>query len=248
MNYDSILIELLGRVKALEDQMQLLQRQNLYDEPEEKTTTDDIYDYVIRQKERARECGDESIVLRAGEVEKAVGLKNRIVMVVNAMKKAMREGDKIISSPPSGFSTTLTVEYLLNYQSEEGYMQSAEINMRGVENRFILKRAISPKSLTEINELKVRAGSEYIMVFDDRNQCVGVVFEHFEKRGSTANHQAEICFFDEYFVKYGKWHRMFKGGRAGERIWFNDLQRELADKECFEYIGTITARGRRENT
>lgn len=219
-----------------------LQRQNFNDEPKEKLTTDDIYDYVIRQKERARECGDESILLRAGDVEKEVGLKNRIVMVVNAMKKAMREGDKIISSPPSGFSTTFMVEYLLNYQSEEGCMQSVEVSQRGVENRFTLKRAISPKSLTEINELKVRAGNEYIMVFDGREQCVGVVFEHFEKRGSKANHKAEICFFDEYSAKYGKWHRMFKGGRTGERIWFNDLQRELADKESFEYIGALAAR------
>lgn len=245
MNYDSILIELLVRVKTLEDQMQLLQGRNLNNEPEEKTTTDDIYDYVMRQKERALECGDESIVLRAGDVEKAVGLKNRTVMVVNAMKKAMQEGDRIISSPPGGFSTTFMVEYLLNYQSEEDYMQSAEINMRGVENRFTLKRAISPRTLTEINELKVMAGNEYIMVFDYRNQCVGVVFEHFEKRGSTANHQAEICFFDEYYSKYGKWHRMFKGGRSGERIWFNDLQRELADKESFEYIGNLTSRSHR---
>lgn len=121
-------------------------------------------------------------------------------------------------------------------------MRSAEISMRGVENRFILKRAISPKSLTEINELKVRAGNEYIMVFDDSEKCVGVVFEHFEKRGAKANHQAEICFFDEYSVKYGKWHRMFKGGRTGERIWYNDVQRELADKESYEYIGALAAR------
>lgn len=114
MNYDSVIIELLTRVQLLERQIEDLKGRQQDDEVEDRTSTSDIFDYIIQQKQEAEQRGETSLVLRAGDVEKAVGLRNRITMVVNAMKKAMDPGDKILSSTPSGFSTTFKVEYRLN--------------------------------------------------------------------------------------------------------------------------------------
>ena len=73
------------------------------------------------------------------------------------------------------------------------------------------------------------------MVFDD-NFCVGIVWQHYEKRYSESNGQAEIRFFDRYKNKYNVWHRMFVNG---QRLLYRQLEKELTNKEEYIYYGEI---------
>jgi hypothetical protein len=110
--------------------------------------------------------------------------------------------------------------------------------MKGVENKFVIKKGIVPESLYWGGKLLIHQGEQYPIVYDIYNKCVGVVLEHFNHE-RNANGQAEICFFDSYFSDYGKWHRMFYDGhRGGERIKYEQLQTDLKNGE-YTYIGYI---------
>lgn len=116
------------------------------------------------------------------------------------------------------------------------------IDMVGSENEFIIKRGISPETVKGITELKVYVGKQYTLVYDKNNRCVGVVYQHYETRGSLANKQAEIRFFDKYFNEYGKCHRIFFGGHKwGERLHYDKLQTILDKQGEYKYIGFIRA-------
>ena len=113
-------------------------------------------------------------------------------------------------------------------------------NTKGTVNNFIVRYAVSPQNENGIREMNVRAGEKYLMVYDAGCNCVGVVFKHFENRPVPANGQAEICFFNQYYNSYGRWHRMFYGGhQSGERIKYSDLVKEVASKGEYRYAGYI---------
>ena len=59
MEYEKIIIELLGRIQTLEEQVAVLMREQLHKEEkeEEKMTTDDIRCYIQKQKEIAKMAG-----------------------------------------------------------------------------------------------------------------------------------------------------------------------------------------------
>ena len=61
----------------------------------------------------------EWLVVKAGELEKATGLTNRIVLCCGVMVAAMMPGDVVMASPPSGHSTTFKVFYWLKYKSKK---------------------------------------------------------------------------------------------------------------------------------
>lgn len=52
-------------------------------------------------------------MLVAGNIQKAIGLKNRPVIICNAMKQLMTDKDEILFAPPSGNSTTVRIKYYL---------------------------------------------------------------------------------------------------------------------------------------
>ena len=112
--------------------------------------------------------------------------------------------------------------------------------MKGTVNNFVIKRGISPQSESGIREMKVYEGQEYLLAYDASDRCVGVVFKHNESRRVAANGQAEICFFDRYYNELGRWHRMFYGGyQGGERILYDDLEREVECEGSVAYSGYI---------
>ncbi len=119
--------------------------------------------------------------------------------------------------------------------SNSMYPQQPKIKVQisGMQT-FIIKKGISPQAVKGIRELKVYAGMEYVMVYDVNDRCVGVVFEHSEP-GKPAHGQAEIRFFDQYKNEYKTWHRMFVDGRRNDRIFYIELEREIARKGLFEY-------------
>ena len=115
MEYDKIIIELLGRIQTLEEQVAILMdQQTIKDEKvEKKMTTDDIRDYIKEQKRIAKMEGKSELVLRSGDVHNDLLLKQRHPQVCNAMKSCMNPGDIILYQPPKGNGTTLRIQYKL---------------------------------------------------------------------------------------------------------------------------------------
>lgn len=133
-----------------------------------------------------------------------------------------------------GSVSVYKVRYVLKQQQEIKIV-------KGTINNFIVKKGISPQDERAIREIKVYKGCEYLLAYDAIDRCVGVVFKHNENRRVAVNGQAEICFFDRYYDELGKWHRMFYGGhRRGERILFDDLEREVEREGSVFYSARIS--------
>lgn len=121
MNYDSVIIEMLARIQALEEQVKALSAgvplvpmdENIQ-ATKKKITTADIRKYIERLKHEARGCGKEFLVLKANDIHKNLKMKNRIPMVTNAMRQCMEEGDEILHDTPSGKSSTLEIKYYIS--------------------------------------------------------------------------------------------------------------------------------------
>lgn len=118
MNYDTIIVEMLARIQALENKVKALEKSDctFANEQIDKkvvTTTSDIRNYIIELKAKATEEGEASLVLTAKDIHGALSLKQRYPMVCNAMRQAMRKEDEIVYSPRSGYSSTLTIKYFL---------------------------------------------------------------------------------------------------------------------------------------
>ncbi len=133
-NYETIVLELMQRVQELEKRVHTLElicnekgeigiSYDVKGIPEEcsvslvqkkKTKMQIIREYLKKLLTENKMNGNSEIVLRAGDIEKAVGLQNRTVMVVNAMYELQKEyRSEIISTTSSGYSTTVTIKYFL---------------------------------------------------------------------------------------------------------------------------------------
>lgn len=123
MNYDTIILELLSRVQALEEQVQELKTKGEFSSTEKsredklsttkKMTTGHIKDYIETQKQNARERGQKSLTLIARDIGNELRIKQRYPMICNAMRQSMNTSDEIVSSPASGYSSTLEIKYYL---------------------------------------------------------------------------------------------------------------------------------------
>lgn len=140
MNRDSVIVELLSRIQALEEQVEALSSgTHLHTEAapapapalatqEEtapavrsgpKVSTSDIRNYIQEQKRLASENGESELILKASGIHRALSMKNRIPMVTNAMRQCMSEGDEVLHDTPSGKSSTLEIKYYLSNAAEE---------------------------------------------------------------------------------------------------------------------------------
>ena len=115
MNYERMMLELLNRIQALEDQVaELMNNQNRINEKgEDKMTTADIRNYIEQLKENARMAGRQTLVLRSGNIHKDLGLKNAMPPVCNAMRQCMSANDIVLHTTPKGNSSTIMIEYKL---------------------------------------------------------------------------------------------------------------------------------------
>lgn len=113
MNYEKIIVELLGRIQVLEEQVAtLMKAQEKTKEPEPaKITTDDIRQYIVSLKESAKASGKASVVLKSGDIHRDLKLKSALPQVCNAMRQSMKDGDIVIHTTPSGNSSTIEIEY-----------------------------------------------------------------------------------------------------------------------------------------
>jgi hypothetical protein len=123
MNYDRVIIELLDRVAKLEDDIRKLKGEtdtvtvtlntdiSKYGE-KTKSYTQGVIDYLEALIKKAKEDGKEHLDVVSYDLQKAVGLKNRIPLICNAMRKVMREYEfEILADTPSQNSSTFKVRF-----------------------------------------------------------------------------------------------------------------------------------------
>lgn len=125
MEYERLLLDLLQKVSILEEKVasleKLINEDNIdsksITKPEHGSYTSMVKEYIKKHIYNAKENGLESITLVSGEIQKAVGLKNRLPLICNAMRSAMKELNEfksiVVYEPPSGLSSTLEVKWLL---------------------------------------------------------------------------------------------------------------------------------------
>ena len=115
MDYEKIIVELLSRIQALEEQVALLKNEQVItlEKAGEKMTTNDIKDYIQEQKRIAKKNGKHELILRSGDIHNDLGLKQRHPQVCNAMRYCMNAEDVILYQPPKGNGTTLQIQYKL---------------------------------------------------------------------------------------------------------------------------------------
>ena len=113
MNYEKIIVELLGRIQLLEEQVAVLmkEKEQVLDQETNKISTDDIRQYIVELKKSARESGKHFIVLKSGDIHKELKLKSAMPQVCNAMRQSMNEGDVVLHTTPSGNSSTIEIQY-----------------------------------------------------------------------------------------------------------------------------------------
>jgi hypothetical protein len=113
MNYEKIIVELLGRIQVLEEQVAILMNEKNQTPNQElnKITTEDIRRYIKELKKAAKELGKDCIILKSGDIHKELKLKNAMPQVCNAMRQLMNEGDIVLHTTPTGYSSTIEIQY-----------------------------------------------------------------------------------------------------------------------------------------
>lgn len=113
MEYEKTLLDLIERIIKIEKRVDELESEKMNKEskPVRGTYTDMVIDYIKNQIQKAKEQGLNNITLTSGDIQKGVGLKNRLPLVCNAMRKCMNEKSEIIFETPSGQSSTLTIKW-----------------------------------------------------------------------------------------------------------------------------------------
>ena len=112
MEYDKIILELLMRVKVLEEKVEILSSQNAAT-PVKQASTSEIKAYIISLKQDAKDRALPFLVIKANDIHKTMGLKSRMPAVCNAMKQCMNVDDIVLYETASGFSSTYTIKYML---------------------------------------------------------------------------------------------------------------------------------------
>ena len=113
MNYEKIIVELLDRIKTLEEQMEMLLSDKEIIEEDKKMTTSEIRRHIESLKANASKCGKSTLIITARDIHGELNLKSRYPMVCNAMRQCMNSSDVILFQPPKGNSSTLEIEYKL---------------------------------------------------------------------------------------------------------------------------------------
>lgn len=138
MNYETVILEMLTRIQALEKQVEWLSKssdervevqaksidegkiesikksiEDSYTKSIVKIGTIEIRNYIEELKKEAIKDRKNSIVLIANDIHKSLNLKNSMPQVCNAMRQKMGPDDKVLHETPSGYSSTLEIEYYL---------------------------------------------------------------------------------------------------------------------------------------
>ena len=112
MEYEKIILDLLMRVKILEEKVELLSGEKNANNQKQAGTAE-IKAYIMGLKEEASHQGITHITLKANDIHKAMGLKSRMPAVCNAMKQSMGPRDIVLHETASGFSSTYEIKYFV---------------------------------------------------------------------------------------------------------------------------------------
>ena len=129
---EKMLLEMVYKIQKLEEKVESLESAteelkshlsfNHNDIPREQPTsyqrtgtnfTQSVRDYITKQKNIAKENGLSELVMVCNDIQKALHVSNVPRSVCVAMYDCMENGDIVLSSPPSGFSTSVKVKYFL---------------------------------------------------------------------------------------------------------------------------------------
>ena len=120
MNIENIVLEMLSRIQALEEEVKALRgevegglavKENVTGPKTYSTAA--IRDYIEKKKEAARAEGKKSVVVLARDIHNELKLKSRYPMVCNAMYQMMSLDDVVVNAPASGYSSTVEIEYFI---------------------------------------------------------------------------------------------------------------------------------------
>jgi hypothetical protein len=113
LNYDTVIVEMLSRIQALEEQVTELKKGQKKEAEKEmnKVSTADIRMFIDGMINDAANSGKDFITLKALDIHNAMGLTSRYPMVCNAMRQCMNDGDQVIFETQSGYSSTLEICY-----------------------------------------------------------------------------------------------------------------------------------------
>ena len=113
MNYEKIIVELLGRIQVLEEQVAILmqEKNQVSEQVTSRITTEDIRQHIIKLKKDAKDEGKTFIILKSGDIHKELKLKSAMPQVCNAMRQSMNEDDIVLHTTPSGNSSTIEIKY-----------------------------------------------------------------------------------------------------------------------------------------
>ncbi len=112
MEYEKIILDLLIRVKTLEEKVEQLSAEKEENDRKQLGTAE-IKKYILELKKSAAEKGLSQINLKANDVHRALKLKSRMPAVCNAMKQCMNPGDIVLHETASGFSSTYEIQYMV---------------------------------------------------------------------------------------------------------------------------------------
>ncbi len=127
MNYERIMLELLERISKLEDEVRVLKgekpfsisQNNVLNQDVElgshpESYTDRACSIIENTIRKGRQEGKEYIDVVSNDLQHAVGLKNRIPLCCNAMRKvAEHYRTEVIKDTPSHNSSTYTIRFYL---------------------------------------------------------------------------------------------------------------------------------------
>lgn len=142
MNYDRIILELLDRVAALEEEVKKLKGQAVADSKEnaekefvrsykkDEIDYEDLknpnvsptvraVNYIRTRLLKGLEDKEEYVDIVALQVEHGIGTKMRSPLVCNAMRKDYGYEAEVIRDTPTHMSTTYTIRYYLNRPKED---------------------------------------------------------------------------------------------------------------------------------
>lgn len=135
--------------------------------------------------------------------------------------------DKVDASVPDTDIDSDDIDLDYDFESDAEFA-----DMSGNIRRFTIVDGDSPE---RVRDIKVETGSSQMLVYDG-DDCVGVVWKHYDSKHSKAIGQAEIRFFPRYEQQYGVWHRMFSDGY---RLQYDGLRNCLDKNGNYTYFGKI---------
>jgi len=73
----------------------------------------DVRQALEQQLARAQSSGLRYVDIRAGDLHRDLGGRNRLPLVCHVMRKLMTDGDRILQQPPSGQGANVTIRFVL---------------------------------------------------------------------------------------------------------------------------------------